>query len=383
MKREILVIGDDAARRASFVRLLEADYVVREAATPGAAVEQLVTNPNLRVLILALPPERATPLFEYLGNGAREYRIIVVNPGAELLAAELPHAVSVFHYIPKADTGTEQSIRFSIAQAFSDLERERLRERLAVAERNAALSLLVSAVAHEINNTCGIIPANVGIIRRQLGDGATPVESMLDRIEGAALQATEFARELSGFSRTGVEDPQPLDINRVIADAAATIRADIERHPTWQGVQLGLDLAASPLVCLIFRTPFMQIVRNILINAYHALEGRDNGSICVSSAQGAGRWAGTAVVHFQDNGPGILPEDQGRIFGAGFSTKSTGTGIGLWLARTQLELVGGSINVDDSNKEGATFVVAVPLADRHGGQLGDWPPSPPGSEAPG
>lgn len=381
MKREILLVGDDAALRASIVHLLGAQYDVREAAAPEAAIAQLTANPNLRVLILTLSPERAAPVFDYLGNDVREYRIVVVRPLAEPLAAEGTHAESVFNYIPAPSTGIEHTIRFSIAQAISDLERQRRRERLAAAERNAALSLLVSAVAHEINNTCGIIPANVAAIRDHLGAESMPIASMLTRIEDAALQATEFANELSGFSRTRVDHPQPRDINGVIRDAIATIRADIERHAGWRDVQLVLDLSASPLVCLIFRTPFMQIVRNVVINAYQALEGRSNGRISISSAVGVGRWAGVAMIHFHDNGPGVAREHQTRIFGADFTTKATGTGIGLWLVRMQLELVGGTIHLADSDTEGATFVVAVPLADSAGLQR-DSPESPIGSEVP-
>jgi signal transduction histidine kinase len=204
---------------------------------------------------------------------------------------------------------------------------------------------------------------------------------MLDRIEDAAMQATAFARELSGFSRTRVDHPQPLDLNRVITDAIATIRADIERHPGWRDVQLVLDLSASPLVCLVFRTPFMQIVRNVVINAYQALEGRQDGAIRISSAVGAGRWAGAAMISFRDNGPGVMREHRATIFGAEFTTKAAGTGIGLWLVRTQLELVGGTIHLADSDAEGATFVVAVPLADSAGSHR-DSPESPTSSEVP-
>lgn len=233
-------------------------------------------------------------------------------------------------------------------------------DRLAIAERNAALSLLVSSVAHEINNTSGVIPANVDGIRAELQAPSDAVLGMLSVIEDAAIQATEFAKELAGFSATYSGNQRALDINEVIQTATDALQSQNYWDPTTTTVEL--VFAPTPLVCEVFRTPFVQVVRNIVINAVQALEHKPGGCIRVSTAAGTGVFAGRAVIRFEDNGPGIRREYQTRIFEPAFTTKARGNGVGLWLVRTQLELVAGTIDVESEPDRGAAFIVTIPLA---------------------
>ena len=232
-------------------------------------------------------------------------------------------------------------------------------DRLAIAERGVALSLLVSAVAHEINNTSGVIPANVDGIREMLGTPTEAVSAMLDTIEDAASQATDFANEIAGFSANRRGSRHALDINEVIHEA---VRA-LESQSYWDQAttSIELSLASAPLVCEIFRTPFAQVVRNIVINALQALDRQPGGRVRIVTAEGTGALTGQALIRFEDNGPGIRREHQQRIFEPEFSTKPQGNGLGLWLVRSQLEQVGGTIEVESALGHGAIFIVTIPL----------------------
>jgi signal transduction histidine kinase/CheY-like chemotaxis protein len=220
------------------------------------------------------------------------------------------------------------------------------------------LSLLVSAVAHEINNTSGVIPANVAGIKAKLGEPNENIDRMLALIEDAASQATEFANEIAGFSVTG--EKQPKNVNLVIQNAITAL--DLQKYRVPEAIALDVSLSDSPLVCEIYEKPFAQIVRNIVINAFQALETKQGGVVSVSSSMVTVESAGTAVIRFEDTGPGIKPEHKSRIFDADFTTKAKGNGIGLWLVRTQLQAVGGTIEVESEAGGGATFIVKVPLA---------------------
>ena len=233
-------------------------------------------------------------------------------------------------------------------------------DRLAIAQRNAALSVLVSAVAHEINNTSGLIPANVGGIRDELGRPSEDIESMLTLIEDVANQATEFANEIAGFSVKQRGQNQALDVNEIIGSAITQL--DLPKDKC----RLELLRSERPLVCKMYKTPFQQIVRNIVINALEALEGRENGVLRVSISEGVAAAVGFAVVEFEDNGPGIKAKHLGRIFEPDFTTKPKGNGIGLWLVRTQLEQVGGTIDVESKPGKGAKFIVRIPVAPDRG-----------------
>jgi signal transduction histidine kinase/CheY-like chemotaxis protein len=229
-------------------------------------------------------------------------------------------------------------------------------QQLDLAEQDAALSDLVRAVAHEINNTSGLIPANVDAIRKRLGPASANVSEMLDLIDDVANQATEFANEITGFSATRRGERRVLDVNAVIQSALREF--DRERYVA----DLTISMAKHPLVCFVYETPFKQIIRNIALNAFQALEKSEHGVVAVSTSRGAGRLASSAIIQVSDNGPGIRSEHVNRIFESDFSTKPTGNGIGLWLVRKQLELIGGTIKVESELGAGAQFTVTIPLA---------------------
>lgn len=238
---------------------------------------------------------------------------------------------------------------------------ESTNQRLADAQRNAVLSSLVRAVAHEINNTAGLIPANVEMIQEALGPVSAAVDDMLRLIDDVANQATEFANEITGFSTTRRGHQREMDLNDVIRHA-------LRELPRRAGaVRVTTSLCDEPLVCGVFENPFKQIVRNIVINAVQALERTEDGEVTVSSTRGEGALAGWAVVQFTDNGPGIPPENLERIFQLDFTTnKPSGNGIGLWLVQQQLDFMGGEIDVTSEPGAGARFTVRMRLAPRDG-----------------
>jgi signal transduction histidine kinase len=202
-----------------------------------------------------------------------------------------------------------------------------------------------------------LIPVNVEAIRERLGTASDSVAEMLGRIEDVANQATEFANEIAGFAASRRGEKQVLDLNEVIRSTLA------EMQPHRYQAQLTTSLMKQPLICEIYETPFKQIVRNIVLNAFEALLKTKHGMVTVTSMRGGnpGR-TGCAIFEFIDNGPGIGTNHLHRIFDSDFSTKPTGNGIGLWLVKKQLELIGGTIQVESSPGAGARFTVRVPLA---------------------
>lgn len=231
------------------------------------------------------------------------------------------------------------------------------REEHAVEDRNRALSLLVSAVAHEINNTIGIVPVTVDSIRAELDAPTARVIEMLSRLQDVAEQTLDFANELGGFSARRMGEKQPFDLNELITEAIRELGPALDRYDG----NLELALSEEPILCDIYRTPFKQIIRNIVLNAFQALDDTRPGLIRITTA--VSRQSGLAEVAIQDNGTGIRPEYLPKIFDAEFTTKRTGNGLGLWLAKTQLQMLHGSIDVDSEVKGGTRFVVRLPTVE--------------------
>jgi signal transduction histidine kinase/CheY-like chemotaxis protein len=232
------------------------------------------------------------------------------------------------------------------------------REENAVEDRNRALSLLVSAVAHEINNTIGVVPVTVDSIRAELDVPSARVIEMLSRLQDVAEQTLDFANELGGFSARRMGEKQPFDLNEMITEAVRELGPALDRYDG----DLELSLSERPILCDIYRTPFKQIIRNIVLNAFQALDGTRPGLVRITTA--VSRQSGLAEVAIQDNGIGIRPEYLPKIFDPEFTTKRTGNGLGLWLAKTQLQMLHGSIDVDSKVGRGSRFVVRLPRVER-------------------
>jgi signal transduction histidine kinase len=235
------------------------------------------------------------------------------------------------------------------------------REEKAVEDRNRSLSLLVRAVAHEINNSFGIIPANLGVVRKKMKKPDSGITSLLDVIDEAARQASDFANTIAGFSATHRGEKLARDLNELVRRARNTI--DPLRYDPKSEIRVEDALSPDPLICNVYSGSFQQSVRNIVINAFQALEGRKDGRIVVSSERGSGERTGFALIRISDNGPGIRPEYLERVFEPEFTTKKGvhGNGVGLWLVRDQLKLVDGRVNVESVLGSGATFTIAIPL----------------------
>jgi signal transduction histidine kinase len=350
MTKAILIVEDDRVYRKALKYALSNElYQFFEASSPSKGIEILTAHPHIRVILLDLSFKgtSGTVLLDHIKPSADQYRVIVLTGHDDLLAADQARAYSVFNYQTKVEARF-QALRFSLAQAFNDLHRAEL------VVRNAELSVLVSAVAHEINNTSGVIQPNVDGIRAELGVCSSGIEHKLAVIEDVAKQATEFANEIGGYSLARRGERQAVDINRVLGSMKDRFSSD-------QNTRLHLELSKRPLVCEIYETPFRQIVRNIVVNALYAIDKRKHGTVRISTSSVGDRFHRWAVITFADNGVGIRPEHIAQIFRPDFTTKPEGNGIGLWLVQSHLAQVGGKIDVDSELDVGTTFRVSIPM----------------------
>ncbi len=238
---------------------------------------------------------------------------------------------------------------------------DRANEEMIVHKRNAALSTLITAVADEIRNTSGLIPGAVDGLRNQLGPTPETVTRRLNLIDRVAVQATDFANELAGFALSKRGEREVVDINDVVRRAIA----ELQEQPKYQNsdsVRLEPKLSELPLHCSIYANPFAQVIRNIVINAFQALEGSRDGCITVSTF-GEGT---EAVLQVDDDGPGVPVDYESKIFEPDFTTKSNGNGIGLWLVRIQLEQINGRIELRAKEGKGARFALMIPREEPKG-----------------
>src|SRR6185295_15290253 len=127
MNREVLLIEDESHYRASIRHLFrDKPYRFIEADSPTDGIEKITANPQIHVILLDLSfhAGNATDVLEYIKDRSHDYRVIILTGHDELLRAERAREYDVFNYLPKAERSSSQAIRFSVDQAFKDLERE-------------------------------------------------------------------------------------------------------------------------------------------------------------------------------------------------------------------------------------------------------------------
>jgi len=133
--KQILLVDDEPNYRASIKALFRSDpYQFIEAESPQEGIGLLRVNPQMRVVVLDLSfgedESAALTLLDDIKDRANEYRVIVLTGHDELLGAERAREYAIFTYLPKADRSGSQAIRFSIEQAFKDLESDTLHRKV-------------------------------------------------------------------------------------------------------------------------------------------------------------------------------------------------------------------------------------------------------------
>jgi signal transduction histidine kinase len=243
-------------------------------------------------------------------------------------------------------------------------ERERLRDRL------AALGEMAAQMAHEIRNPLTSIEVSAALMKRRLaskGEKTDLLEKLAAdaaRIEATIAGCLEYARPLAR-SRQRVAPVELLD--------EAIEQSKVSRGS--QGVRVERAYAAGlpDLSCdrMLLRETFV----NILNNAFEAMGAE--GTLTVAATLVAGlRGPGPAMpvpggagetpeqcllVRVSDTGPGIPADLRDRIFYPFFTTKTSGSGIGLAMARKVVESHGGWLDVESEPGRGATFILKIPV----------------------
>jgi len=244
-------------------------------------------------------------------------------------------------------------------------ERDAQRQ-LLLADRLAALGMLVAGIGHEINNPAAYVSLGVQQIARHLRSarnlGADEQRGVLERVlpilddvAAGVHRIAEIVGELKLFARDpDVDAPAPVDLNAIVRSAAALVQAELRSR-----ARLQLDLGDLP------PTPgswarLSQVALNLLINAAQAIApGAPDGNEVVVRTRHIGEHLHIVV---RDSGCGIAPAALSRIFDPFYTTKpiGEGTGLGLAISYDIVRRLGGTISVDSELGRGATFTVALP-----------------------
>lgn len=234
-------------------------------------------------------------------------------------------------------------------------ERRRLERELMQAQKMESIGQLAGGIAHDFNNFLTGIVGSVELAALDV-EADSEAARNLRLARNTAERATSVSRQLLAFSRNDIDRPETFDLNPVVDQMGSLLRQLVGSPIT-----LEVETAERPLWVHLDPGHLEQVVMNLVVNARDAIPER--GTVVLRSrAEPAGPDApDAAALEVADDGEGMDDEVRREIFSPFFTTKDTGTGLGLSTIRRIVEGAGGTIDVASAAGEGTTFAVRLPL----------------------
>lgn len=237
-------------------------------------------------------------------------------------------------------------------------------------EKLDSLGVLAGGIAHDFNNILTGIMGNISFLQ-VLIDREHQAHHPLAEAEKAAKRAAELAQQLLTFARGGAPNKKVIRLRRLARDAASLMLRG-------SNVRAVINMADSLDSIQADEGQISQVLNNLIINASQAMP--DGGTLTITAENvvlpentNLGLRAGTYIkLQVSDEGCGIAPENLGKIFDPYFSTKATGTGLGLATTYSILLKHNGHISVNSTIGYGTTFTLYLPSVDA---SLGNRTPS--------
>jgi PAS domain S-box-containing protein len=249
---------------------------------------------------------------------------------------------------------TEREARLHLQQE----ELAKHRAELAHVLRVNTMGEMAAGIAHELNQPlAAIINYAKGSVRR-LQDGVGSQSDIIEAavaIAGEAARASEIVRGLKRYIHKCEPQRTTVDINVVVSNAGQIVSGEAHQH----GVNVGLRCATGLPNLLGDRVQLEQVVVNLMVNGIQSLEkAASDRRVLVQTKQTA---PGQVRISVTDNGCGLPPEFESKIFEAFFTTKPEGLGMGLAISRSIVEAHRGKLWAEANAEGGATFHFTLPV----------------------
>ncbi len=300
------------------------------------------------------PLEQMTRTMQRVEGGALDARVGAVGNPDEIgrLAGHLDHLLDVIDDKTQALQRWNAELDAKVAERTRALEQAQ--SQLLRSEKLATVGQLTASIAHEVNNPIAVIQGNLDLVRELLGPDTAKtvhaelrlVDEQIERMRLIVTQLLQFARpsEYAGYVDS-------VDVSRALDDSLLLVGPQLARTR----IELKREFAARAAAG-INRQELQQVLLNLLINAVHVMPA--SGTLTLRSFD----WPGDdgraigAVIEVQDTGPGLGPDVEERLFQPFVTTKTDGTGLGLWISRSLVERYGGELTARNRS-DGATGAV--------------------------
>jgi signal transduction histidine kinase len=245
-----------------------------------------------------------------------------------------------------------------LVEDFNSMARDLQRQRSELERTNRleAWAEMARQVAHDIKNPLTPIQLNAEHLRRVHADRGEPLGPVLQQCVETILTQVKLLRqiasEFSSFAASPTARPSSVDVPELLHEIVDPYRAGLSER-----IQFDVDVPAELPAVHVDRTLISRSLTNIIENALHAMPGSGTLGVMARAEDHHVR------IRVSDTGVGMDADALARAFEPYFSTKATGTGLGLPIAKRNVELSGGTIAVSSERDRGTTVELRLPLAD--------------------
>jgi two-component system sensor histidine kinase PilS (NtrC family) len=230
-------------------------------------------------------------------------------------------------------------------------ELKRLERRAQMQTRLATVGEMAAGIAHEIRNPLAAMSGSLQLLRQELALSHDQAQ-LMDIVLRESERLNETIRSFLTYARPQQLNLQPLDLRRIIQDAAALLRNSTEAG---EGHTIRVDLAAEEVTVEADESHIRQIIWNLATNGLRAMP--DGGTLTLIAARETVDGVLSSVLAVSDEGTGLTPQDVDGLFEPFRGSFSRGTGLGLAIVHRISTDYGARVDVQSERGRGTRFRV--------------------------
>jgi two-component system nitrogen regulation sensor histidine kinase NtrY len=225
---------------------------------------------------------------------------------------------------------------------------------LAKSEREGAWREMARQVAHEIKNPLTPMKLSIQYLQKAINSNQGNVKQLTTNVANTLVEQidhlSKIAADFARFANIGNTNFEIFDLHSVLENLTDLFQANPNVKFIWNRLDEEIVVKAD-------KTHMNRLFTNLITNAIEACNGNDDCIVEIDEKV----HEQAAVIHIKDNGEGIPKDMQPKIFTPNFTTKTSGTGLGLAMCKSIVEQTGGSIWFETVQGRGTTFFVSIPV----------------------
>lgn len=228
----------------------------------------------------------------------------------------------------------------------------KIEDEIEMSRRMSASGRLTRGVAHEVKNPINAIVLHLQLLRNKLQQTDPDTRRHMDIIDSEIHRLDRVVQILVDFTRPRDLRVEEMDLRPLLNEVVLLASPEAEQH----GVSISRDLGTEPLNVKVDNDAMKLAIFNVVLNGIQSMP--KGGKLSISTR----RHEDSVITEIQDQGGGIPPEVQEKIFELYFSTKKGGSGIGLAQTYQVMQWHYGSVDFESPDGQGTIFRLRLPLA---------------------